>query len=199
MPSPTSPSATAVTARQHPLLPSSPETSLATPKNPTVGSIVDGYSIPVVNERAVRVAAGILFVGGAVSLAFAIAQQSAVPLRPFGVVFMVDMLLRVAVGDRWSPTLAIGRFVVRNREPNWVGAPQKEFAWWLGYGLALLSCAGMGVLGAPLVATLVLCSVCLTMLFLEAAFGICVGCSLQRLLTKTPPQYCPGDTCRVSE
>ncbi|MBH0024351.1 DUF4395 domain-containing protein [Salinibacterium sp. SWN248] len=174
--------------------------STTTPtKAPTVGSLVEGYSIPVVNERAVRVAASILFLGGAVSIGFAFVEHSAVPLRPFGVFFMMDMLLRVTVGDRWSPTLALGRFIVRSHEPNWVGAPQKEFAWWLGYGLALISCAGMGVLGAPLEATLALCSLCLTMLFLEAAFGICIGCSLQRLLSKTPPQYCPGDTCRVSE
>jgi len=167
-------------------------------KPPTVGSIVEGYSIPVINERAARVAAGILFVAGATSITFALLQQSAVPLRPFGVFFMMDMLVRVTISDRWSPTLALGRFIVRRQQPTWVGAPQKEFAWWLGYGLALLSCAGMGVLGAPLAATLALCGLCLTMLFLEAAFGICVGCSLQRLLTRTPPQYCPGDSCEVS-
>ncbi|PJJ82562.1 uncharacterized protein DUF4395 [Salinibacterium amurskyense] len=168
-------------------------------KAPTVGSVVEGYDIPVVNERAVRVAAGILFLAGAISITLAVIQHSAAPLRPFGVFFMLDMLVRVTVGDRWSPTLALGRLIVRRQQPNWVGAPQKEFAWWLGYGLALLSCAGMGLLGAPLEATLVLCGLCLTMLFLEAAFGICVGCALQRVLTTTPPQYCPGDSCRVSE
>jgi len=170
-----------------------------TPSNsaPAVGTIVEGYSIPVINERAVRVAAGILFLGGALSFAFAIAEQSTAPLRPFGIVFIMDMLLRVTAGDRWSPTLAIGRLVVSRQQPNWVGARQKEFAWWLGYGLALVSCAGIGVLGAPLEATLALCGLCLTMLFLEFAFGICVGCALQRLLSSTPPQYCPGDNCRV--
>ena len=166
---------------------------------PTVGTLVAGYDVPVVNERAVRVAAGILFLGGAVSFAFAIAQHSPVPLRPFGIFFLMDMLLRVTISDRWSPMLALGRLIVRKKQPLWVGAPQKYFAWWLGYGLALVSCAGMGALGAPWEATLALCSLCLTMLFLESAFGICVGCALQRLLTKTPPQYCPGDSCRVSE
>ncbi|WP_341952081.1 DUF4395 domain-containing protein [Salinibacterium sp. TMP30] len=167
--------------------------------NHTVGTIVEGYAIPVVNERAVRVAAGILFVGGAISFAFAIAEGSTAPLRPFGILFIIDMLLRVTAGDRWSPTLALGRLIVSKQQPTWVGAPQKVFAWWLGYGLALVSCAGMGALGAPLGVTLALCGLCLTLLFLESAFGICVGCALQRLLAKTPPQYCPGDTCRVSE
>jgi hypothetical protein len=132
----------------------------------TVGTRVEGYTIPVVNERAVRAAAGILFIGGALSFAFAFVQDSQVPLQPLGIVFMFDMLLRVTAGDRWSPTLALGRLIVSKQQPSWVGAPQKEFAWWLGFGLALVSCA---------------------------------GCALQRLLTKTPPQYCPGNTCRVSE
>lgn len=167
--------------------------------SPTVGALVEGYAIPVVNERAIRAAAGILFIGGAISFAFAIAQDSQVPLQPFVIIFMMDMLLRVTAGDRWSPTIALGRLIVSKQQPKWVGASQKEFAWWLGFGLALVSCAGMGALGAPLAATLALCGLCLTLLFLETAFGICVGCALQRLLTKTPPQYCPGDTCRVSE
>jgi hypothetical protein len=165
----------------------------------TVGTLVEGYAIPVINERAVRVASGILFVGGAISFGLAVAQDSQVPLRPFGVLFVLDMLLRVTAGDRWSPTLALGRLIVSKQQPKWVGARQKAFAWWLGYGLALVSCAGMGVLGAPLEATLALCGLCLTLLFLESTFGICVGCALQRLLAKTPPQYCPSDTCRVYE
>lgn len=35
------------------------------------------------------------------------------------------------------------------------------------------------------------------LLFLETAFGICVGCSLQSKLSKAAPQHCPGGTCEV--
>ena len=154
-----------------------------------------GFDIPVINERAVRAAAGILFLGGGIAFASAIAQGTVVPLQPFGMLFMLDMLIRVTVGDRWSPTLALGRLIVRRQQPEWVGAPQKAFAWWLGFVLAAVSCLGMGLLAAPLLLTLMLCGVCLTLLFLETAFGICVGCALQRLVTRTPPQHCPGGTC----
>ena len=36
---------------------------------------------------------------------------------------------------------------------------------------------------------------CLVLLLLEAAFGICVGCMLQRALTSTPPQHCADGSC----
>lgn len=118
-------------------------------------------------------------------------------MQPFGLVFMIDMLIRVLAGDRWSPSLALGRVAVRRQRPEWVGAQQKAFAWWLGFGLALVSCSTMGLFAAPLWVTLALCSVCLTFLFLETAFGICVGCALQARFGKTAPRYCAGGTCDV--
>lgn len=160
---------------------------------------VAGYDIPVINERAVRAAAGILFLFGAIAFGGAIVTESQAPLQPFGMFFLIDMLLRVGVGARWSPSFIVGQFIVRKQQPEWVGYPQKVFAWWLGFGLAFISCTTMGFLGAPLAVTLVLCGVCLSLLFIETAFGICAGCSLQKLLTRTSPQYCAGDACAVPE
>ena len=164
---------------------------------PHIGRRVPGYAVPVIDERAVRAAAGILFLLGGAAFAYALATGSARPLQPFGVFFMVDMLLRVSAGDRWSPTLILGRLAVSGQRPEWVGAPQKEFAWWFGFGLALLACVSMGVFAAPVWLTLTLCGSCLTMLFLETAFGICVGCALQARFSSTPPQHCPGGTCEA--
>ena len=168
-----------------------------TPKQsqPLLGRIVPGYDIPVINERAVRAAAGLLFLGGIIAYGFAIVTESPQALKPFGMFFILDMTVRLVLGDRFSPTLALGRLIVMRQKPEWVGARQKEFAWWLGFGLATISCSTMGLFAAPFWVTLTLCGVCLTMLFLETAFGVCVGCSLQTLFSKTPPQYCPGDTC----
>lgn len=165
---------------------------------PHIGQIVAGYDVPVINERAVRAAAGILFLAGGIAMSMAIASGSMQPLQPFGMFFMVDMLIRVLAGDRWSPTLAVGRRIVSRQAPEWVGAQQKQFAWWLGFGLALVSCSAMGLFAAPLWLTLALCSICLAFLFFETAFGICVGCALQARFGRTPPQYCPGGTCEVN-
>ncbi len=170
----------------------SPRTREATPK---IGAYVPGYAVPVINQRAVRAAAGILFLLGGAAFATAFFTESQRPLQPFGMFFMFDMMLRVVGGDRWSPSLALGRLVVRRQQPEWVGASQKEFAWWLGFGLAAVSCATMGLLAAPLWVTLSLCGLCLTLLFLETAFGMCVGCALQRRFGKQPPMYCPGGVC----
>lgn len=80
-----------------------------------------------------------------------------------------------------------------------MGAPQKHRAWTLGAALAFLSCGvGMGFLGAPLTATLALCSLCLSMLFLEAAFGYCVGCRLHQRFSRAPTMHCAGGSCDLS-
>lgn len=168
------------------------------PERPRIGTLVPGYEIAVINERAVRAAAGLLLLFGGVAFAFAVATESIRPLQPFGMFFMFDMMLRVIVGDRWAPTLALGRLIVRKQQPEWVGASQKEFAWWLGFGLAAVSCASMGLFAVPLSVTLALCGTCLTLLFLETAFGICVGCALQARFGKQPPMYCPGGTCDLT-
>lgn len=172
-------------------------TTLAKDK-PVVGQWIDGYEIPVINERAVRAAAGILMVIGAIAIAAAWKYDNRELLKPFGIFFMFDMVTRLFLGDKWSPTMAVGRVIVRKQNPEWVGASQKLWAWWLGYGMALTSCFAMGFFAAPLWFLLALCSLCVTFLFFEAAFGICIGCSLQRVFSKTKPQYCPGGTCEVT-
>lgn len=164
---------------------------------PRIGRIVDGYAIPVINERAVRAAAGILFLLGATAVTAALLTGTAQPIKPFGIIFIADMYVRVTAGDRFSPALALGRVAVRNQTPEWVGAPQKRFAWWLGFAIALASCTSMGLVAAPLWVTLTLCSICLTLLFAETAFGICVGCALQARFGARPPQYCPGGSCEA--
>ncbi|WIM68334.1 DUF4395 domain-containing protein [Corynebacterium breve] len=165
------------------------------PGSRQIGIRLPGYEIPMINERAVRASAGILFLCGGIAFANAYFKQSIQPLQPFGMIFMLDMLIRVTLGDRWSPSMFLGRLAVRNQQPEWVGAPQKKFAWWLGFSLATISCLGMGLLSAPLSLTLALCSVCLVFLFLETSFGICVGCVLQARFSKEAPQYCAGGVC----
>ncbi|VEI13527.1 DUF4395 family protein [Trueperella bialowiezensis] len=93
------------------------------------------------------------------------------PLKPFGVVFMFDMAIRVTLGERWSPVLAIGRFTVRSREPQWVGASQKEFAWWFCFLMTLSSCAAIGLFGAPMWVSFTICGLYISFLFLEAVWA----------------------------
>lgn len=162
------------------------------------GEIVEGIDIPVFNEREVRAAAGILFLIGFFGLTVALSTGFVMPMRAFAVLFLIDMLIRLFISPRYSPTLALGRLVVYPQRPEFVGANQKKWAWGMGLGLALVSCFVMGWLGAPLWITLIMCGVCLSFLFLETAFGICVGCELQKIFSKEKPQMCPGDSCNYN-
>ena len=49
------------------------------------------------------------------------------------IVFLTDLIIRVFINPRFSPSLIIGRFIVRNQVPEYVGAQQKKFAWILSY------------------------------------------------------------------
>lgn len=85
---------------------------------PRLGRIVPGFDIPVINERAMRAAAGILFLGGAVAYGIAIATDSPQALKPFGMFFIIDMALRIIIGDRWSPSIALARLIVIRQQPE---------------------------------------------------------------------------------
>ena len=154
-----------------------------------------GIEVPVFDERAVRASAGLLFLLGFTGWLNAWYTSDPTLLRAFGALFLIEMTLRLTVSHRVAPAMALGALMVRWQRPEWVSATQKRFAWSLGFVVAALGCLGFGWLGLPLSWMLVLCGLCLSLLFLEAAMGICVGCELQRLFSKTPPQMCPGDRC----
>jgi hypothetical protein len=41
------------------------------------------------------------------------------------------------------------------------------------------------------------CSLCLLLLFFEAAFGICLGCKIYNGFNKDKAQLCPGGACEL--
>lgn len=170
---------------------------MSTPReaDPVIGEYVDGIDVPVVDERAVRASAGMLFLFGIVAVMTAALTGDLQLLRAFGIVFLFDMAMRLFVGTRYTPSLVIGTLIVRRQRPEWVGAKQKQLAWAIGLGLGSVSCAAMGFLGASVEVQIALCSICLSLLFIESAFGICVGCELQRRFSREKPQLCAGDAC----
>lgn len=166
-----------------------------TESRPSVGTWVPGYEIPVINERAVRAAAGVLFLFGMVAVGLTLHFSNPSYMTPFGAFFMFDMYIRLFMNENWAPSMVIGNFITRRQNPEWVGAEQKLYAWGLGFGMALTSCLIMGFLQMPYMIAVALCSLCISFLFVEAAFGICVGCYLQSIFSKKKPQYCPGGVC----
>ena len=161
------------------------------------GEDVEGYRIPVLNEREIRAAAGILFVLMFAAIAAAALKGSFVLLKYAIAIFLPDMLIRVLVSPRYSPTLVLGRLIVRNQVPEYVGARQKKFAWWIGVALASVMFALVNVLNTFSPITGIICLLCLVFLFFETAFGICIGCKLYALVAREKPEYCPGEVCEV--
>lgn len=159
------------------------------------GADVAGYQIRVFNERQVRAAAGILFLLGFAGFSNTLYTENLRPMQAFAVLFLLDMFLRLFISVKISPTMLIAKLFVYRQTPEWVGAPQKRVAWGIGLGLAMLSCASLGLLALPVYVALVLCGICLSVLFLETAFGICIGCEVYRLFSKSEPLYCPGNAC----
>jgi Domain of unknown function (DUF4395) len=155
------------------------------------------YAVPVLNERAVRASAGLLFLAGLVAFMNAWLLGNFQPTRVFVVVFLVDFSIRILVNPRFSPTLIIGHWVVRKQQPEWVGAPQKRFAWAIGFVLALtmLYLVVLNNMIGPV--NLIVCAACLTLMFFESAFGICLGCKVYNLFYPDQAQHCPGGVCEV--
>ena len=160
------------------------------------GEEVPGYSIPVLNERE-RASAGILFVFMFISLMLIIFKGNFVMIKYVIILFLIDMIIRVFISPKYSPTLIIGRLIVSRQNPEYVGAAQKKFAWMIGIALATMMFFLMVVLNSYSVITGLTCLICLIFLFFESAFGICLGCIAYKLFYKEKAQYCPGEICDV--
>ena len=163
------------------------------------GEDVEGYRIPVLNEREIRAAAGLLFVLMFAAIAGAVLVGSFVLLKYAIAIFLPDMLIRVLVSPRYAPTLILGRLIVRNQVPEYVGARQKQFAWWIGVALASVMFVLVNVMNTFSPISGIICLLCLVFLFCETAFGICIGCKLHALVSREKPEYCPGEVCEVGE
>jgi hypothetical protein len=161
------------------------------------GQQLPGYSVPVLNERAVRASAGILFFLAIVSFMNAWLLGNFQPTRVFVVAFLVDFTIRIFINPRFAPSLIVGQWVVNRQQPEWAGAPQKRFAWAIGFALALtmLYLVVINSVIGPI--NLMVCAACLVLLFFESAFGICIGCKVYNLFSNDKAELCPGGVCEV--
>ncbi len=159
------------------------------------GEHVAGYDIPVMNERAVRGAAGILFFIAMANFMQAMLLGNFGPTRVFVVAFLIDFVLRVFVNPKFSPSLIVAQWMVRHQEPEYVAAAPKRMAWSIGLGLALLMFYLIVLKGVIGPVNMLVCGTCLLLMFFESAFGICLGCKLYHKLSPNPVTLCPGNVC----
>ncbi len=150
---------------------------------------------PLLNEREIRAAAGILFVMLFTALMFVFFRRNFSLVKYTVVIFLADFLVRIFITPALAPTLVIGRLIVGRQPPEWVGAPAKKFAWAIGLALSGAMFVSLVVLNTYSLLTVVACFACLTFLFFETAFGICLGCLVYPLFSRQPGQRCAGELC----
>jgi hypothetical protein len=161
------------------------------------GENVPGYDIPVLNEREIRAAAGIMFLIIYTALMLIIFNGDFRMIKYVIVLFLIDFTIRVFINPKFSPSLIIGRLIVRNQVPEYVGAQQKRFAWVFGVILSASMFVLLIVINATGPITGIVCFLCLIFLFFESVFGICLACKVYRMVYGEKAQYCPGEVCEV--
>ncbi len=157
---------------------------------------------PVFNEREIRATAGIMFLIGISTMFITFFTKNFVLLQFVVPLFFIDFLIKVAVGPKYSPFGFIGSILVKNQEPDWVGAIQKRFSWMIGLGMSSTMILIVLLFQVRGIVPLSLCATCLTFMWMESSLGICVGCKMYAFLIDhkiiSEPEVrpaCPGGAC----
>lgn len=153
------------------------------------------FSVPVINERVARAGAGLMLLFALVAFMNAWLLGNFAPTRLFVVAFLIDFTIRLFVNPRLAPSLVVGQWLVRKQQPEWTGAPQKRFAWAIGFVLALTVFYLVVVQQMVGPVNLFVCLLCIALLFFETAFGICVGCVIYNRIHPEKARLCPGNAC----
>jgi len=161
------------------------------------GEKIKGFDVRVLNEREVRASAGILFFFAMIAFMNAWLTGNFYITKIFVVAFLIDFSIRIFVNPKYSPSLIIGRFFVQYQKPEYTGAPQKRFAWIIGLILAITMFFLVVVNNVIGPINLFVCLACLTLLFFESAFGICIGCKIYNFFNKEKAKLCPGGVCEI--
>jgi len=160
------------------------------------GERVPGYDVTVINEREARAASGILFMLGMLVIFVGIGFNHVMTARVYLAFLFIDFTARM-ISPKYSPSLLLGKFMVRNQKPEYVGGLQKRFAWTLGWLISLPMMQWFVLHWDITFYKVLVCILCLTLMFLEAAFSICVGCWIYKKLIDKEPEHCPGGVCEI--
>lgn len=162
------------------------------------GEKVPGYDVHVVNEREARAAAGILFMIGIIVFFVAIGFDHTMVARVYLAFLFFDFFSKI-ISPKYSPSLLLAKFAVRNQTPEYVAGLPKRFAWTIGWLISFPMVYWFVLQWDISFYKVLICVLCLTLLFLEASFSICIGCMLYKKIMGENPQYCPGGVCEIKQ
>ena len=171
------------------------------------GKHIEGKSFKVLEERNLRASGAFMFLLGLIAFNNVYFLQNYEVVMYVSGFLMFNFIIGIFINPKFAPTMFLGWLFVRKQTPIYIGAIQKRFAWSLGLTLATT----IFILSIFLQTDVsffepvcLLCVICLILLFVEVAFGICIGCKLYYLaiylkLFKAPEEKpnCMGDSCEV--
>jgi len=171
------------------------------------GEYSEGKNYKVLDERGMRASAGIMFLLGLIAFINGFILQNFYVIPIISGFLMINFIIGIFINPKYSPTLFIASLIVSKQSNIHIGAIQKKFAWSLGLVLSTI----IFVLSLFLINDIsffepvcMLCIICLVILYLETAFGICMGCKLYyyalglKIITQNGEKpNCMGDTCEI--
>jgi len=173
------------------------------------GEYIEGRNYKVLNERIVRGSSGIMLLIAFIAFIYGFIIKDYIVLPYLTGFLAFNFFVAVFINPKFSPIIFISWLILKKQSPLPIGAIQKRFAWSLGLGLTLT----IFVLSLFLLSdesyfdpVCMLCLICISLLYLETVFGICVGCQLYHLsvrlklipASKEKPN-CMGDACNTED
>jgi hypothetical protein len=159
------------------------------------GEKIDAFDFKVINERDARASAGLMFLFGILSIFSVFTLRTLLWVELFSLTFIFEFFIRTVINPKYAPYMLLGSLFVANQQPEWVEAKPKQFAWILGMFLGILMTYFIAFdVVSPF--RLFTCLLCMALLFLESAFGICLGCILYGKLN-IKLNRCPGGICEM--
>ncbi len=162
------------------------------------GEKVPGYDVTVINEREARAAAGILFMLGMIVIFVGIGYNHIIVARVYLAFLFVDFTIRL-FSPRYAPSMLLGKFMVRGQKPEYVGGLQKRFAWTIGWLISIPMMWWFVIHWDITFYKVLICVLCLVLMFFEVAFSICIGCWIYRMIVREDPEHCPGGVCEIQK
>lgn len=169
------------------------------------GEYINGINYKIVNERVIRGSSGIMLLLGFIAFINGFILKNYIVISYVSGFLVFNFLIGILINPKFSPIVFVSWLLVRKQKPLFIGAIQKKFAWSLGLSLTTT----IFILSFYLLKDVsyfqpvcILCLICILFLYLETAFGICVGCKIYHLsikikLLKAPKDKpnCMGDSC----
>ncbi len=157
---------------------------------------------PVLNERAIRATAWILFAVGSSVMRYTILTGDPSIMMRVVPAFWWHFVIASLRWPAYSPIARLGKMLVSWQHPEYVWAIQKRFARSIGAVMASIMMILILWVPGAWIRLLIISMIFLTFMWLESAVGLCIGCKLydaliRRWIIQEPNQRsaCPGGAC----